>query len=147
MTISDWINLAVVVVTLLGVGVAALAIWLQMRKLNAQLMLQHFADYTKRYQEIILHFPENINKDDFDIASHANHDNIMRYMRAYFDLCFEEWYLNKRKLIDEGIWTVWVGGISAALSKTAFRQAWRIIKEDSSFGPDFQMFVAIYIEK
>jgi hypothetical protein len=44
-------------------------------------------------------------------------------------------------LIDSDTWSLWKSGIEAALSKTAFQQAWKIIEKDTSFGPDFQAFV------
>ncbi|HEU0283278.1 MAG TPA: hypothetical protein VFQ99_05800 [Gallionella sp.] len=100
MSNSDWINLGSAIATFLGVVVAAVAIWLQMKKLNNQLLIQQFSEYTKRYQEIILHFPETINEPTFDFAADQNRNCTMRYMRAYFDLCFEEWYLKQRELID-----------------------------------------------
>ena len=82
-----------------------------------------FPDYTKRYQEIILDFPENVNRPDFELANVPDRDKTMRYMRAYFDLCFEEFYLNKEGLIDSKIWQVWRSGITFAFSKAAFGQA------------------------
>ncbi|RJQ48993.1 MAG: hypothetical protein C4528_01510 [Gammaproteobacteria bacterium] len=147
MTNSDWISLGSAVATFLGVVVAAVAIWVQIRKLNEQLMLQHFADYTKRYQEIILQFPENINEASFVLASHPDYSRTMRQMRAYFDLCFEEWYLNQRKLLDKEIWNVWKSGMEAALSKPAFKQAWAQIKKDTNFGVAFEQYVESFNEK
>lgn len=141
MTNSDWIGLVSAIATLLGVGVAIFALWKQMQKLNEQLMIQQFSDYTKRYQEIILQFPENINEASFVLSSHPKSTRTMRYMRAYFDLCFEEWHLNQRGLIDKESWKVWKGGMKAALSKPAFGQAWGQIKQDTSFGRDFEEYV------
>lgn len=141
MTNSDWISLVSAIATISGVGVAIVAVWMQMRKLSEQLMIQQFSDYTKRYQEIILRFPENINEASFVLSSHPKSTRTMRYMRAYFDLCFEEWYLNQRGLIDKEIWKVWKGGMEAALSKPAFGQAWGKIKQDTSFGKDFEGYV------
>ena len=147
MTNSDWISLGSAIATFLGVVVAAVAIWIQIRKLNEQLMLQHFADYTKRYQEIILKFPENINEASFVLASNQEAPCIMRQMRAYFDLCFEEWYLNQRKLLDKEIWNVWKCGMEAAISKPAFKQAWAQIKRDTKFGLAFEQYIESFSEK
>jgi len=141
MTNSDWISLGSAVATFLSVIVAIIAIWLQMKKLNNQLIIQQFSDYTKRYQEIILHFPENINEQSFDFSTDPNKNTTMRYMRAYFDLSFEEWHLNQRKLIDSETWNVWEGGIKTALSKTAFKNAWLVIKKDTSYGQEFETFL------
>jgi hypothetical protein len=108
-----------------------------MRSLRKQLMLQTFSDYTKRYQEIILHFPEEINQTDFDLFSRDDKSSVMRYMRVYYDLCFEEYYLSKRKLIDERTWNDWREGMEFAFSKSAFQQAWQLIKKDTQYKQDF----------
>lgn len=141
MTNSDWIALGSAVATLAGVFVSVFALWKQMGKLSTQLMIQQFSDYTKRYQDIILHFPEDINEQSFALASRSDYDQTMRYMRAYFDLCFEEWYLNTRKLIDEKIWSAWESGMATAFSKPAFRQAWAVIMKSSNYGGEFEQFV------
>jgi len=62
-------------------------------------------------------------------------------MRAYFDLSFEKWYLARQREIDADIWRIWRSGITAALSKPAFQQAWAIVKRDARFGADFEGFV------
>ena len=48
------------------------------KKMNEQLQIQNqqlkngfFAEYTKRYQEIILNFPEEINDNSFKIKKHS----------------------------------------------------------------------------
>jgi hypothetical protein len=142
LTTSDWIALGSTLATLTGVIVSVFVLWKQLGKLSDQLFMQQFADYTKRYQDIILHFPEDINKHDFDFVGRSDYHQTMRYIRAYFDLCFEEWYLNERHLIDKETWVVWGGGMKTALSKTAFRQAWEIIKNDTSYGKKFENYIA-----
>jgi hypothetical protein len=134
---ADWIAAVSAFATLAGVVV----VFLQLRGLARQITLQHFADYTKRYQNIILEFPEDINAPNFKLAGRPDYDRTMRRMRAYFDLSFEEWNLDRDKLIDSRVWKVWKGGILTALSKPAFQQAWQIIKTDTTFGPKFESFV------
>lgn len=65
----------------------------------------------------------------------------MRAMRSYFDLSFEEWDLNEKKLIDSQFWDVWRGGMKTALSKPAFQQAWVAVKETSDYGGGFESFI------
>ena len=64
---------------------------------NKNTRLAFFSEYTKRYQDIILNFPENIIDDNFkfDSLSKVERDKTMRYMRVYFDLCSEEYFLYK----------------------------------------------------
>lgn len=128
------------IATILGV----LAVFFQLKGLRQQIKLQNYADYTKRYAEIVLHFPEDVNSQDFKLDKrHKDYSQIMRYMRAYFDLCFEEWDLNRRKLIDLNAWKVWEGGMKTAFRKSAFQQAWKIIRDsDTEYGSEFEKFVA-----
>lgn len=116
-------------------------VYFQLRKLGEQINLQSFADYTKRYQEIILRFPEDINSSDFVLVGRDDYDVVMRNMRAYLDLSFEEWFLNGSELIDFEIWALWSGGILTALSKPAFQQAWSIVRKDTNFGSEFEAFI------
>lgn len=149
MQTSDWIALFSALATFLSTIVAFVALWKQLQKVNQQLALQNqqlqlqqFADYTKRYQDIVFRFPEEINQPDFQLVGHPEYRAIMRCMRSYFDLSFEEWQLHQREFLDKQTWQVWRGGIKTALSKTAFREAWKIIKQDTEFGSDFESFLA-----
>jgi hypothetical protein len=141
MSTGDWIALGSAVATFLGVLVAIGAIIYQGRKITHQLVLQNFSEYTKRYQEIILKFPEDINEPTFKLEGRSDYNTTMRALRAYFDLSYEEWYLNKRGFVDEGIWAVWEGGMKTALDKPAFRQAWHKIRSDTQFGVEFENFL------
>ena len=127
---GDWI-------TLIGVAIAAFALWWQIRSLRKQLLVQTFSDYTKRYQDIILKFPEDINEPDFNMEAKENKDEIMRAMRAYFDLSWEEYYLYDIKLLDKKLWKTWKEGMEFAFSKKAFRQAWVKIKNDTQYVKEF----------
>lgn len=148
MDTSDWISLLSAIATIASTVLAFFALWKQLQKVNEQLALQNqqlqlqqFADYTKRYQEIVFRFPEEINQPDFKLADHEEYRAVMRSMRSYFDLSFEEWQLHARGFLDETTWQVWRGGMKTALSKTAFRQAWSIIKQDTRFGLAFEVFL------
>jgi hypothetical protein len=125
--------------TILGVFFVARQLYL----LRDQLRLQQYIEYTKRYQEIVLSFPESINEASFLLENlpRDERDKTMRHMRAYFDLCFEEWDLKNKKLVDQKFWDLWKGGMEFAFSKPSFQQAWKIIETDSRFGPEFEAFV------
>lgn len=119
----------------------------QSHSTRKQIKLQNFIEYTKRYQEIILNFPEGINRSDFVIAgisSKQEQDKTMRYMRAYIDLCFEEHTLHKKGFIDDDLWSIWEGGMKAAFSKPAFKQAWKAIREDTEYGAEFMTFADLH---
>ena len=110
---------------------------------NEQIKHNYFSEYTKRYQEIIIHFPENINEDSFSYESLDDDIEVktMRYMRVYFDLCSEEFFLHQNKYIYDKVWKEWEEGMSFAFNKTAFRIAWERISRQSTFYKDFKKFV------
>ena len=114
----DWIQAICSVVTLILTLVSILFALRQLRSVSQQLTIQNFSDYTKRYQEIILSLPENVN-----------------------DMSFEEYWLNQNGLIWKPIWTIWSGGMKTACSRPAFRQAWQIIGNDSDYGVEFHQFI------
>jgi hypothetical protein len=137
----DWLTAIGVVAAVIS-GIAALfAVVIQLRIFNKQLTVQIYSDYTKRYQEIILRLPEDINEAGFSLLDRSDYDRVMRTMRMYFDLCFEEWHLHERKLIREDIWQIWRAGTVTALSRPAFIQAWPIVKNTSEFGEEFEGFI------
>lgn len=116
-------------------------VWRQLGGLNKQLKLQTYSDYTRRYEAIVMRLPEDVNSADFKLEGRGDYNQTMRAMRSYFDLCFEEWDLNEKKLIDPQFWETWQDGIRTAMSKTAFRQAWSVISSDSEFGERFEAFL------
>lgn len=143
MSIADWIQTILLVVTIIGLIITITNNRKQLQIFNDQLKLNFFADYTKRYQEIILNFPENINEANFDYQtlSEETRNKTLRYMRAYFDLCSEEFDLWQAKYIDERIWNNWKGGIEYAFSKKSFKDAWKIISLDTIYYPEFSKWV------
>ena len=108
-----------------------------------QLQLTVFTDYTKRYQDIVINFPECINEEDFDFNKLDKDvkEKTLRYMRAYFDLCSEECFLYGQGKIGENTWKEWKSGIKYAFTKTAFKAGWNIIRFDTGYYPEFVSFV------
>ena len=110
---------------------------------NQQIKLGFFAEYTKRYQNILSHLPEHIKSKDFsyEILSNEEKAEAMRYMRLYFDLCSEEFFLHRSRNLEEDVWKEWEARMSFLFKKPAFREAWLRIREDSDFYNDFDRFV------
>ncbi len=140
MTYAEWIQLWALIVTSTGVFIALVFSLKQSYLMRQQLKVNMFADYTKRYQQITLNLPENINDTDFDLYKHKKekpelYDKIMRHMRSYFDLCSEEYFLNKKKLIENVVWKEWSEGIRSTFKQKAYIDAWEIA--DSNFYDEF----------
>ena len=143
MSTADWIQTFALIVALFALLISIFFNRKQLKIFNDQLRLNFFADYTKRYQEIVLNFPEDINQPDFDYGKLSDEvrNKTLRYMRVYFDLCSEELHLWKNGNIENETWKNWQEGIEFAFSKKAFRDAWKIIKLDTIYYPDFSKWV------
>ena len=140
----DKVQLTIAIGTVLAALVAVTTAIVTTSNFSKQLKLNFFADYTKRYQEIILNFPENINEDNFDFnkLSPDVKTKTLRYMRAYFDLSSEEYFLWRQNHIEDDVWKEWESGIKYAFSKTSFQKAWQeIIQFDTIYYTDFSNFI------
>ena len=138
-----------VIISVLTLVVTTTGLIATVQQFKKQLRLNFFADYTKRYQEILLNFPEKINEETFKISNleATDRDRTLRYMRAYFDLCSEEYYLWRQGDIDYETWREWETGIRFAFSKPAFQEAWNILRLDTIYYGDFSELVAESMSK
>jgi len=91
-------------ITFSGLIITLILFILKNRNENKTKKLNLFA--TKRYQKIMLHFPESLHHPNFDYEklNPEQKDEILRYTRAYFDFCIEEFDLHLQKLIDKKVW-------------------------------------------
>jgi len=147
MTLNDFSQMAQIIIAF-GTTITAVYAYITSKKtteiFSKQLKLDFFADYTKRYQEITLNFPENINEVNFDYNELEPQvkEKTLRYMRAYFDLCSEEYFLWKDGNIEDKVWKEWESGIKYAMSKTAFQKAWKdYIEFNTIYYKDFTSFI------
>ena len=86
---------------------------------NKQHRFQFFSDYTRRYQDLVLHMPPDIEKLPLD------NDDVRTFMRLYFDLCSEEFYLHSQGVIDDEAWMLWIEGMKMAMKREKFKTAWK----------------------
>ena len=134
MELTEWIQL-------IALLVAIIVLIITIINFNNQIKLNFFADYTKRYQEIMLHLPEDI---DINYNSFSELPNeVKRYLRAYIDLCSEEYYLHQYKKIEHKIWVNWEQGIKAAFKIKVFKDAWVCFDKESY--PDFYRWMTTEI--
>ena len=140
---ADTIQYVTLIITGAGVLIALFALIWQSYLSRQQMKLNFFAEYTKRYQEIYLNLPYNINEPDFDFTklNPEVKEKTIRYMRAYFDLCSEEYFLHLDGKIDEKVWEEWEEGIEYTFSKRAFQDSWHIVNLDGKFYKKFVKWI------
>lgn len=138
------------IIASIAVLISIFSLWIQNSSSRKQLMLSNFSDYTKRYQEIIIHFPKEVIEDSFNIDSFSEEEKekILRYMWIYFDLCHEEFSLYKLGFIDSTLWSVWESGMQSAFSRPSFQICWGLISSNTNykFHPSFVTFIEAKIQ-
>jgi len=124
--------------------IAILALVWQMHQNNKQAKLNFFTTYTQRYQDIVINLPIGVESDTYSLESIKNKEKekTLRWLRAYFDLCSEEYHLYKEGLINKKIWELWEAGMKDSLKKPAFREAWTLIQVNSYYAQTFTTYVS-----
>ncbi|MBR1526817.1 MAG: hypothetical protein IJ640_09200 [Prevotella sp.] len=119
------------VVSSLSAVVAVVALVYSNRYMIKQSKEMFFAEYTKRYQDIILNMP---NTDDDEAQ-------VQKYMRLYFDLCSEEYHLYKRGRIPSDVWELWEDGMRLSVRRERYMRAWEQLKNEYKTNTDFLRFM------
>jgi len=119
--------------------VALAALWWQIRESNKLAKLENFRCYTERFQSIFEHLPSNVESGEIVLKKmgDAEREPLLRWIRAYFDLCSEEFYLKNSKFLDKKVWKLWDGGMRDTINKPLFLEAWPILQRDGYYADDF----------
>lgn len=128
-----------------SVIVAGYALWRQLAHVRLQLMVQHFADFARRRDDILERLPEAAHDPARRLDELGDAERVMPPMRSFFALCFEEWSLHERGSFDPSMWDLWRHGMRIALAKASFREAWARVASDTDYGPAFAAFMAAEI--
>ena len=64
-----------------------------------------FAEFTRRYQEIMLHIRKNDNDKEY-------------YQTLYIDLCSEEFFMHNAGYLPKGVWKIWMEGMTHEIKDT-----------------------------
>jgi hypothetical protein len=132
-----------IILAFISTLVAIITLIFQIHYVIKQLKLQNFTEYTGRYHKILLNLPENINSDGFSFEKMKKYkkEKTLRYIRAYYDLCSEEFYLKMNRYLSKEVWKLWEAGMESAFKKKAFKEAWNIIQKDTYYSKEFENFV------
>jgi len=88
-----------------------------------------FAEYTKRYQDIILNMPPDLISID-----EKEETETTKYLRLYFDLCSEEYHLYTENLVPEEIWGNWCDGMKGRMKRPIFLSGWQDLQCEYNTG-------------
>ena len=123
-------NILTISVAAVTMAVTATIAVIQMRKTARQAMQQNriaiFTEYTRRYHDLMNHIPEDIFKGESELD-----ERTKKYLRLYFDLCSEEYYLNRRQdLIPVQVWQYWQDGMRTMMGNELYQQCWEVLKKE-----------------
>lgn len=143
MNLQDLANIGSVI----GLLLTAVGLFLNWWENRRSHRLTFFADYTKRYQEIMIALPFDAFKPDFDPSKVKEQEQklILSQMIAYFALCSEEFDLKNEGFVKRRIWDIWADGIISNLQKPVFRWGWEQVKNEFVFFPDFYNWVSQWV--
>jgi len=137
MNANDLIQLLMLIASTVAIIVSAVmsreSISASMKMVKEQNYIQMFAEYTKRYQEIIMTMP-NLK----DCSDYLNNHDVQKCMRLYFNLCSEEYDLHCKDAISSDIWQKWLIGMQATMKQKEFLQSWE--KQSANYASDFSDF-------
>ena len=108
---------------------------IQISNQNDQIRSSFFSEYTRRYQEIILNLPLNLNDNDFSLTNLKESDSdsyskTIKYLRAYYDLCAEEFFLHQNDKLDQYVWKEWKEGMTSSFKLIGYKDGWKVISSN-----------------
>jgi hypothetical protein len=134
-----------VIAALATAAAAAAGLYVTMNGLRDQLWLQTFAEYTRRYADVVRDLPSESRRPGsaFDIARLAPDERevVLNSARAYLNLTSEEYFLHSRGRIDDETWSIWRTGIEETVRLPWLRTAWRELEEEYTYVPEFCRFM------
>ena len=111
----DYLSLIFNIVTILiaiGSFIFGICNYSAMKKFKQKtLQISLFSEYTKRYQDIMLHLYSDMENKD--------------YIRLYLDLCSEEYYLYKQDCLPKDVWKMWLDGMKLMMKLPTFKAEWK----------------------
>ena len=138
----DWISIISVLLSISSLVFTGLGYYknrIHAQKLFNQTSANHnsllFAEYTRRYQEIIVLMPDSVYTGD----AKSTDPNVMKFMSLYFDLCSEEFHLRQEGFIPDKVWENWVEGMRLTVKRPIYQTSWTILSQ--YYNQDFLKFM------
>lgn len=136
-SISDVIQLLMLVASTAAIIVSAVlnrqSIKASMFMVREQNQIQMFAEYTRRYQDIIMNMPHSVYEGNETLDK-----NVLRYMSLYFNLCSEEFDLHCKGAISPDVWSKWLAGFKITMQHRIYQLAWQ--HEKGHYDSEFRSF-------
>lgn len=128
-----------------AVAIAAAAILSSVQGLKNHLWLLTFAEYTRRYSDIMEAMPFEARRPggNFVLENLPTNEQqaVLGAIRNYLNLCSEELYLHRRNKVDDETWRIWNSGMREVVQLPSFRDAWAVMRIEYLYFPEFCSFM------
>ena len=118
---------------------SVVAIVVAVFSLIRQLQSQFFAEYTRRYSELMEKMPP-VFFDPKKANSLELDGEMLKKCRLYYDLSSEEYELHRQCRLNHRVWRYWKEGIKDIVNLQVFAKAWDEILS-TQYNDSFQKFV------
>ena len=124
------------------------SIYFSARQITKQLKVVTFLEFTRRYAEIVERLPHRIRTDplktELKQLSEDDRQATELAIRSYSNLCSDEHYMHRERLVSKRIWRLWRRGLLRTLEIPAVRQVWKQARAeyDSEFRREIDGYVA-----
>ena len=112
-----------VVICFISAIAAIVAIIVAHKNNKRQMQISMFAEFTRRYQEIMLHIRKG--------------EDTKYYQALYIDLCSEEFFIHNAGYLPKGVWKIWREGMTHEIND-AYIDIWQ--DDKNNYNDDFQIF-------
>lgn len=119
---------------------SVVAIVVAVFSLIRQLQSQFFAEYTRRYSELMDKMPPDFfhpkKADSIELDG-----EMLKKCRLYYDLSSEEYELHRQCRLNRRVWNYWEAGIEDIVNLPVFAKAWDDILS-TQYNAQFQAFIS-----
>ena len=128
-----------------AVAIAAAAILASVQGLKNHLWLLTFAEYTRRYSDIMEALPFEARRPggNFVLENLPTNEQqvVLGAIRNYLNLCSEELYLHRRNKVDDETWRIWNSAMREVVQLPSLRHGWAVMRVEYLYFPEFCSFM------
>lgn len=100
-----------------------------------------YFEYNKRFSEIMMRFSD-LKSAHPEQVENCFQKNLLPLMTSYFNLCLEEYTLEKKSLVkDKQLWEQWRQGIINYMGDKDFRSSWDILRNNKCYPEEFRIYM------
>ncbi|MBE9028256.1 hypothetical protein IQ266_00615 [filamentous cyanobacterium LEGE 11480] len=137
-----WFDIFTDVLTILSIGVAAIAVFQNSRITKRQWNVDVYTIYSQRYADVIHAFPDDAfaNRFNAELLPPPN-AQLNQVIYRYLSLISDVYYLYRTGYIDQSVWDMWKPETDRTLASPLIARQWPNLKDEFMIHPEFFQYV------